>query len=124
MKTILTILLHTTLLCVLMPGTLNARYLCYTGGGLPGGQGQNPSTILPRRSRHYQHVHRVPRCQIIIGMMPPDDEKDARRIRRAKYFISTISQADQTKASLALAWLALPHVPGTPLYQSLCSLLI
>jgi hypothetical protein len=57
-------------------------------------------------------------------MMPPDDEKEARRVRRAKYFISMMSFAYQAKAFPALTRLAPPRAPDTPLYQSQCSLLI
>jgi len=124
MKTILTILLHTAVLCVLLPGTLNARYLSCTSGGQKSGRGQHPATVLPRRCRHPQPVRRAPRCCNTIGMMPPDDEAEARRIRRVKCFISTISLADQAKASRAETWSAPPRAPDRPLYQSLCSLLI
>jgi hypothetical protein len=125
MKSFTAVLLHTVVMCLLLPGTaLNACSGRDSSGGHEKERGRHPATVLPRRSRHHQPVRRAPRCQNTIGMMPPDDENEARRVRRAKCFISTISLAYQAKVFLALTRLAPPRASDTPLYQSQCSLLI
>ncbi len=125
MKSFTTVLLYTVVLCLILPGTLlNAGNFRYSTGSHERGRGQHPATVLPRRSRHLQPVLRVPRIHNTLGITPPDDEKEARRVRRAKCFISSISFADQAKVFHALTRLALPRAPDSPLYQSQCSLLI
>ena len=125
MKSFTAVLLHTVVMCLLLPGTLlNASPFRDPPASREQGRGQHPATVLPRRSRYHQPVRRAPRIYNTLGMMPPDDEKEARRARRAKCFISSISLADQAKVFLALTRLAPPRAPDTPLYQSQCSLLI
>ncbi len=125
MKSFTAVLLHTVVMCLLLPGTLlSASQFRSSSGGRERERGQHPATILPRRSRHHQPALRAPRNHNTLGMMPPDDEKEARRVRRTKCFVSSLFFTDQAKVSHALARLTPPHAPDTPLYQSQCSLLI
>jgi hypothetical protein len=125
MRIISAVLLHAVVLCLLVPGTaLNARHLRYVPGGQEGKRGQHPATILPRRARHHPPMRRVPRCQNTVGMMPPDDEKEPRRSRRAKFLTCTIALVDQITASRVVPRLSSSRAPAPPPYQSLCVLLI
>jgi hypothetical protein len=57
-------------------------------------------------------------------MMPPDDDNEEQRIRRAKRLFFPIFLADQDEVSRAVHGLETPRAPDLPLYQSLCVFLI
>lgn len=125
MQTISASLLHMVVLCLLLPGTaFNAHHLHNSFGGHEQGRGQHPATVLPRRARHHQPARRPPRCQNSVAMMPPDDEKGALCVRRAKLLVYAICLADREGVSRALAPSSLSRAVDPPLYQSLCVLLI
>jgi len=118
------VLTYTVILCLFLPGmALKPRRLHRSHGVYQRVQEQYLATTL--RGCSGAICSRIAsRFQNPVYLMPLDDGNEEQQIRSVKSFVSTSSLVDQEKVSPILSRLSSSCAPNTPLFLSLCALLI